>query len=184
MEQLQSLFIDDELGLDEKIHFVQTVNGDSGFSKETVRLLEQEKRIRGRVTIHVPDVLVPRKGQIFGRMWRPVALGLPAIAAVVLVFILWSSPKTTSDHRHRFVLFEPDATSVEITGSFTGWSRIPMAPAGNSGYWQVTLELPQADHRYAYILDGRKRIHDPTVLRLEQDDFGGTNSILLKGIAS
>ncbi|UCD87106.1 MAG: glycogen-binding domain-containing protein, partial [Desulfobacterales bacterium] len=56
---------------------------------------------------------------------------------------------------------------------------IPMNRAGSSGYWEVTLDVAQGEHRFTYILDGHQRFADPTILIREQDDFGGENSILL-----
>ena len=52
-----------------------------------------------------------------------------------------------------------------------------MAPIGNSGYWELRLELPFGEHRFAYILDGTKQITDPTLPVREKDDFGFENCI-------
>jgi hypothetical protein len=53
-----------------------------------------------------------------------------------------------------------------------------MAPIGDSGYWELRLNLPYGEHRFAYILDGSQQVADPTVPVREPDDFGGENSIL------
>ena len=79
---------------------------------------------------------------------------------------------------HRFVLFQPDVNRVEITGSFLGWEAVPMQRSGTSGYWEVVLEVPAGEHRLCYILEGGRRIPDPTIPIREKDDFGGENSIL------
>ena len=79
---------------------------------------------------------------------------------------------------HRFVLFQPDVSRVEITGSFLGWEAVPMRRSGASGYWEVVLEVPAGEHRLCYILEGDRRIPDPTIPIREKDDFGGENSIL------
>ncbi len=42
-DSLISLFIDDEMDLDEKVEFVETVHSSQVFTQETVDLLEQEK---------------------------------------------------------------------------------------------------------------------------------------------
>ncbi|KPJ79065.1 MAG: hypothetical protein AMJ54_00645 [Deltaproteobacteria bacterium SG8_13] len=78
----------------------------------------------------------------------------------------------------RFVLYRPDASLVEIAGSFSEWERIPLGRIGKSGYWEITLALPIGEHRFSYIIEGRERIPDPTVLLKEGDDFGGSNSVL------
>ena len=38
--------------------------------------------------------------------------------------------------------------------------------------------MPAGEHRLCYIIEGGKRIPDPTILAREKDDFGGENSIL------
>jgi hypothetical protein len=45
-DYLISLFIDDEMDLDEKIVFVETVHTSREYTLETVALLEQEKLLR------------------------------------------------------------------------------------------------------------------------------------------
>ena len=80
---------------------------------------------------------------------------------------------------HRFVIYEPSSAKVEIAGSFTGWRKVGLEPIPGSGYWEITLSVPQGSQSYVYILDGTRRILDPTVQESESDDFGGRNSILL-----
>jgi 1,4-alpha-glucan branching enzyme len=79
---------------------------------------------------------------------------------------------------HRFVLYQPDVSRVEISGSFLDWEAVPMKKSGTSGYWEVVLQLPAGEHRLCYILEGSRRIADPTIPIREKDDFGGENSIL------
>ena len=55
---------------------------------------------------------------------------------------------------------------------------MPMKKTGSNGYWETTLEMPAGEHRLCYIIEGGKRIPDPTILAREKDDFGGENSIL------
>ena len=55
---------------------------------------------------------------------------------------------------------------------------IPMKKMGVSGYWEATVDLYPGEHHYSYILEGGRRIPDPTILTREKDDFGGENSIL------
>ncbi len=54
-----------------------------------------------------------------------------------------------------------------------------MQPAGSTGYWEITLEIPQGEHAFSYILDGDKILADPTISVREEDDFGTINSILV-----
>ncbi len=52
-----------------------------------------------------------------------------------------------------------------------------MNKIGTSGYWEITLNLIEGEHRFTYILEGREPFADPTILTRESDDFGGENSI-------
>jgi 1,4-alpha-glucan branching enzyme len=79
---------------------------------------------------------------------------------------------------YRFVIYQPEAQHVELAGSFSDWQRIPLKPTGQSGYWETTLDLPEGDHRFSYIIEGNRRLTDPTIAVRETDDFGGENSIL------
>ena len=97
--------------------------------------------------------------------------------AGLLLFVFVTNPARPIS-LNRFVIYEPAASQVELVGSFTDWKRTAMMPIGNSGYWELRLELPFGEHRFAYILDGSKQITDPTLPVREKDDFGGENSIL------
>ena len=178
-EYLISSYIDDELELDEKIVFVETVHAQARFKEEAVDLLHQEKLVRGEVVDRVPAVVFREKRRFTMALWRPVgtfAAGL-ATAALILFFVM---PRQEVSHltTHRFVLYQPDVKQVEITGSFLGWSAVPMKRSGTSGYWETVLEVPAGEHRLCYIIEGHKRIPDPTIAIREKDDFGGENSIL------
>jgi len=78
--------------------------------------------------------------------------------------------------------FEASASSVWLTGSFTGWA--PTLDAGaiemtnEGGVWTVTtLVEPIERHTYKYVLDGSEWVHDPST-ELEDDGFGGFNSVI------
>ena len=80
--------------------------------------------------------------------------------------------------QHRFVLFDKESEKIEITGSFTHWQKLPLTPAGPGGYWEITLAVPEGEHRYSFIKNGGYPLPDPTVATQEADDFGTINSIL------
>ena len=50
-----SMFIDDELNLDEKIDFVKKVHREEQFYSESIDLLEQERLLRSDVISIVPQ---------------------------------------------------------------------------------------------------------------------------------
>ena len=183
MNELSSLFIDNELNLDEKKDFVDIIHNNRDFYEETVELIEQEKILVGDEVypaplkeFHEPSA---RGAGFFKSLLRPMGLSLAATAALLLVFWTVRAPRIEDPPRmNRFVIYRPDASRVEITGSFTGWEKVPLHEVGESGYWEITLELPRGVHRFTYILDGRTPFADPTVLACENDDFGGVDSII------
>ena len=176
---LISMFIDDELDLDDKIEFVETVHENRDFKDETVDFLQQEKIVRTDVVDHPPNVKFQLKEKISFLRWRPLAIFGSGLAAALILFALFIHPaKEPLSAVHRFVIYQPGAGQVEIAGSFTGWHTLPMNRAGNSDYWEITLDVPAGEHRFSYILEGDRRLADPTILSRERDDFGGENSIL------
>ena len=177
-DYLISMFIDDELDLDNKIEFVETVHEDRNFKDETVGFLRQEKVIRSEVVDEVPSVKVRLKEKTVFPLWRPMAIFASGLAAALILFFFTQPPKEQLSTAHRFVIYQPGVEQVEITGSFTDWRTLPMIKAGTSDYWEITIDVPEGEHRFSYILEGDQRLADPTILIREKDDFGGENSIL------
>ncbi len=173
-----SMFIDNELDLDEKIEFVETVYADTAVKNETVHLLQQEKLVRAPVVNRIPAVEIGIRPKNIFPSWRPVAAIITGLAAALVILLFALPGQKAPSVPYRFVIYQPDVNGIEITGSFTGWNTIPMKKMGATGYWEIMLDLPQGEHRYSYILESGQRIPDPTILRREKDDFGGENSIL------
>ncbi len=193
MEYWLSLFIDDELNLDEKIGFVEKIHADKVFKEESVALLRQEKQVRSEVVNHVPVfdeawAEVPfenpqphnqRFVKTVGSFFRPLGFLTTALAVLALFMFTDMPPdRSTATTPNRFVIYQPDIGRADISGTFTSWERVPMTRVGSSGYWEANFNLPVGEHRYAYILDGQQHVADPTVQAREKDDFGGENSIL------
>jgi hypothetical protein len=193
MEHLISQYIDDELSLDDKIEFVREVHGDAAFTEEAVALLAQEKFLRGTLAAKAREIpaeaIAARRpparvfsDQVGWAGWAVAALLLFVLAGTVMrepAVVDLSPPVASAATRlHRFVIFKPGISSAEISGSFTGWRKVPLQPAATDGYWEVTLELEAGEHRFVYILDNGTLFPDPTVPARETDDFGATNSIL------
>jgi hypothetical protein len=178
-DPLISLYIDDELDLDEKIVFVETVHEDKHFKDDAVNLLRQEKLIRADVVDRLPGLNIREWSKPWRlKLFRPLAAAAAGLAAAAIVWLtFWPTPEQPM-RPWRFVIYQPDAQGVEIAGSFSSWKRMPLKHAGSSGYWEITLELPEGDHRFSYIIEGDRRMADPTIAVREADDFGGENSIL------
>ncbi|UCG65431.1 MAG: glycogen-binding domain-containing protein [Deltaproteobacteria bacterium] len=183
MDDMISMFIDNELGIDDKIEFVERVHSDKTFKEESVELLNQERVIRSEVVDHVPPVkLKVSKGffsSLFTPLLRPMGLVASAVAGVLIILFFSMPSQVHTAVPYRFVFYRPDVIRAEITGSFTEWKKIPMKRTGSTGYWEITLNLPEGEHRFTYILEGQERFADPTVPTRERDDFGGQNSIIL-----
>jgi len=175
-----SLFIDNEMTLDDKIDFTETIRKDRSFYGEVLELLHQEKLIQGDIVKHAPVVeeKAPLNWKRFFKPFiQPMGLAASALAATVIYLFLAIPSPTPGPVMKRFVIYRPDVSHVEITGSFTQWKRVPMQKIGNSGYWEITYELQEGEHRFTYLIEGRQPFADPTILSREPDDFGGENSI-------
>ncbi len=176
-----SMFMDHELGLDEKIEFVKKIHKDEEFYNRTLELMRQEKVIRSDPVEVIPSVRLREKRRwfsipVFKAPWAFASSG--AVVALVLLLIFSFRGTPPASVHQRFVIYKPEVNKVEISGSFTDWKLLPLKRIGSSGYWQIELDIPQGEHRYTYILEERERVADPTILTREQDDFGGENSIL------
>jgi hypothetical protein len=185
-----SMFIDNELDLDEKIDFVETVHSEQAFKDEAIDLLEQEKLLHSKLVHQEPRVQIPVETEQVERFFtpwlRPVALfsaSLALGAAVLFIqptFFPFSTPTATISREvpYRFVIYRPNASHADIIGTFTSWQPVAMNKMGESGYWSLTLTLPEGEYQYSYLVEEGKQIVDPTISERVQDDFGGENSLI------
>lgn len=190
MDYLSSMYIDNELNLEEKVQFIEKIRLEEEFFQDTVALLYQEKLLRTQ-----PEkllLLVPEKKRIrpdlkrwVGNLFKPmIYAGAGFALATLVLFNLTTDATDATDVTDqlttagRFVIFEPAVSRVELIGTFNGWQRMEMKQIGNTGYWELNLRLPAGEHRFAYILDGSRRMADPTQPGREKDDFGGENSVV------
>src|SRR6185503_9670666 len=65
-------------------------------------------------------------------------------------------------HVVRFVYADRAAKSVAIVGDFNGWSAraTPLARAPSKGAWSASLPLSPGLHKYAFVVDGKRRPTD------------------------
>ena len=178
-DNLISMYIDNELSLDDKICFVETIHEDENFKDDTVDLLQQEKLVRSEVVDHIPALnIIEHRNNWHLKLFRPFAAAAAGLVAATILFIVLYPRQEHLQQPHRFVIYQPGAQHVELAGSFSGWKRIPLKLSGQSGYWETTLDLPEGEHRFSFIIEGKRRLTDPTIAAREIDDFGGENSIL------
>lgn len=182
------MYIDNELSIDDKIIFVEHVHAEQGFTDDTVAFLEQEKALRSALPEQAPEVALPFMPSPKLSFLAPKPLGLAFAASVLILVALFytlAPPPQNGFHplpagqQHRFVIYQSGISQIEIAGSFTNWQRIPLEPAGSTGYWEITLDIPPGEHAFSYILDGDTILADPTISAQEMDDFGTINSILV-----
>ena len=188
MDHYISMYMDDELSLDEKILFIRLLSSDKNYADDALAMIEQEKSLHS--VINQEFEAAAASPQKVGHPWKA---GL-AIAASIILFVSvllginyysvdTTQPQVIADLNrlttHRFVLYLQHSSQVEILGSFTAWQKVPLHRTGTDGYWEVNLELPKGEHRYTFIVDNEKLMPDPTISARESDDFGSVNSILV-----
>lgn len=185
MDCLTSLYIDDEMDLDEKVQFIENIRKSDDMYREALDLLAQERLLRCALAAPktVPAARPGWKSVL--KLWwaayfRPLAAAAAGLAVGFLLFVVYPAPDP-QPQKSRFVIFLPKARQVELSGTFTEWQRLPMQPVGRTGYWELNMPLTSGEHRYVFILDNDQRITDPTQPHREWDDFGGENSILKIG---
>lgn len=182
MDYLASMYIDNELDLGEKILFIEKIRSEEVFFQESVDLLIQEKLLRThpeRLLVLADTPIRPNLKSRIKELFRPlIYVGTGFALATLLLFSRTTVSTDQLSAPKRFVIYDPAASQVELTGTFNGWQRVDMKQIGTTGYWELNINLPSGEHKFAYILDGSRRIADPTQPAREKDDFGGENSIL------
>lgn len=191
MDHYISMYIDNELSLEEKILFVEQVHRSWQFTDEAVSLINQEKELIRLFNRQAPETDQPFPA-VSGRTRRFRMIGLAAAASLMLAVLFlfqagvftekpsgdWAGTRPQATVPYRFVIHQQGSETVEITGSFTGWRKVGLIPTGADGYWEIVLHLPPGEHHYAFVVDGKKNLPDPTVSLSESDDFGMVNSII------
>ncbi|MGB3212951.1 MAG: glycogen-binding domain-containing protein [Desulforhopalus sp.] len=189
-DYLISLFIDNELNLDEKIDFMEMAHDDQVFKDEAIELLKQEKLLHTEMVHRVPLVKAAGKREPWINVvldWlRPASLFATGLALGAMLLLVRpsadSGPLQSSvaniETPYRFLIYRPDVDQAEIVGSFTGWQPISMKRIGATGYWSLTVHLGEGEYQYSYLIEGGQHIADPTVPERVKDDFGGENTII------
>lgn len=83
----------------------------------------------------------------------------------------------------RFTYADSGASSVWLTGTFTGWAATVEAGAiamtNEGGTWTVDATIePGGRHLYKFVVNGITWVADPSNPLSEDDGFGGQNSVL------
>lgn len=141
-----------------------------------VRRLHAERRSRGWIAI---------ASRITHRPGWAAALAA-SVVAVVTLGLLRGRPDNA---RHgavpvepvQFVLVAPDARSVAVVGDFNDWGLTDgaLVATNRDGVWSVTAPVPAGVHRYAFLVNGKQWVADPSAPRATDDDFGMPSSALV-----
>jgi hypothetical protein len=114
-----------------------------------------------------PHLLTP-----LAALWRTTTLPGPPKKPKTAV-------KPTAPQRVKvtFVLLEPGAKQVSLSGEFNGWSSdaTPMK-RDDAGHWETTLALARGRYEYRFLVDGNWR-HDPLARVNVWNQNGTLNSV-------
>lgn len=141
-----------------------------------VRRLHAERRSRGWVAV---------ASRITHRPGWAAALAA-SVVAVVTIGLMRSRPDASPGHGVgtapvQFVLVAPNAHSVAVVGDFNNWglNDSALVATNHEGVWSVTAPVPAGVHRYAFVVNGKQWVADPSAPRSTDDDFGMPSSALV-----
>ncbi len=79
----------------------------------------------------------------------------------------------------RFALRQPGAKQVAVAGDFNQWNPAALAPvAEGEGLFTVEVPLTEGTYSYAFVVDGKRWVADPSADRWVDDGFGQRNSVI------
>ncbi|UCF86010.1 MAG: glycogen-binding domain-containing protein [Desulfobacteraceae bacterium] len=134
--------------------------------------------------LHIPIYVTPLKIIPFGAS----AAALILVALVILGRTPGVKDMTTTLTGTKkmgaavtFTLNMPDASNVEVIGSFNQWTPngFQMHWDKGRGLWILSVPLENGRYEYAFLVDGKSIVPDPKVLMQQDDGFGNKNSILI-----
>ena len=110
-----------------------------------------------------------------------IAAGLVAVATKGVLRSRQHAAPVLGHEPVQFVLVAPTARSVAVVGDFNDWGLNDSAllATNHDGVWSVTAPVPTGVHRYAYVVNGKDWVADPSAPRSAGDDFGMPSSVLV-----
>jgi len=120
-------------------------------------------------------------------------LSVPFAAAAALLLVLAGVlggmalerrvTPTTPDSAQliQFALVAPSASHVAVVGDFNGWDprATPMRKLPSGATWTAAISVPEGRYAYAFVVDGRTWMPDPTAPLAPGDGFGHDSSVLV-----
>ena len=85
----------------------------------------------------------------------------------------------TPDGHTLFRLFAPEASSVQLFGTFTGWGSTPISlEKSRDGWFEAELSISPGEHEFQYLIDGTRWLADYAAAGVRMTDEGAWLSIL------
>ncbi|MES2180203.1 MAG: glycogen-binding domain-containing protein [Gemmatimonadota bacterium] len=167
------------------------------FEESLVVAIRAERPIRSKLVRRGP-VLSPawwrtprtlRVSPLAGLAYAASLAAVTAVAAVsaaptpdtALPVTMVAQTRTDTVTLVRFV-FVGRAQTVSLVGDFNRWGaeQTPLTPSGLDGMWTASVRVPQGRHEYAFIVDGKRWVPDPTA-PTTSDEFDTRSSIVTVG---
>ena len=143
-----------------------------------IRRLYREQRKRRGAFLNAVSHLTQRPA------WAAaMAAGIVAIATVGILRTRPHVLVTAGSEPVTFVLVRPEARSVKVVGDFNNWglNDSALVATNHQGVWSVKAPVPAGLHRYAFVVNGKDWVADPSAPRSTSDDFGQPSSALVVG---
>lgn len=110
-----------------------------------------------------------------------LAAGVVAVVTLGVMRTRPPAPSPVALAPVQFVLVAPSAHSVAVVGDFNDWglNDTALVATNHQGVWSVTAPVPAGVHRYAFVVNGKEWVADPSAPRSASDDFGLPSSALV-----
>lgn len=73
-----------------------------------------------------------------------------------------------------FRVYLPQASEVQLVGSFTNWRDRGVAMTReDTGWWTAAVPLPEGDHDFCYLVNGSTWLADYAASGVKRNSFGG-----------
>ena len=112
----------------------------------------------------------------------------PALAAAAAIFIIgiglgfYFGDRNADTVRVTFMLYAPEAESVQLAGDFTSWDPrdFTLKKVDGGGMWEIQVPLQRGRvYVYNFVINGSRWIPDPKATGIVDDGFGGSSSLLI-----
>jgi len=117
-----------------------------------------------------------RRHAVTGWPWLAAAAAL-GVLAVGLAVDRPGAPDGDTVKRVRFAVDLAAGEQVALIGDFNDWNPDATPLRRERGGWAATLPLAPGRYRYAYVVDGRRLLADPSE-PLADDEFGTPTSVI------